>query len=77
MTYQVYAVLGVNSRLEHGEIESDDLTSCSYAMVELRIRNSEMGGYEGNHYEILGLKRISCAIQLSIPDAAGTSPDPA
>jgi len=29
MQYAVYAVLGVNSCSRHGEIESDDLTSCS------------------------------------------------
>jgi hypothetical protein len=29
MLYSVYAVLGVNSSSQHGEIESDDLTSCS------------------------------------------------
>jgi len=46
-------------------------------MVELRTRKREMRGYGGNHHEILGLKRISCASQLTIPDTAGTSPDPA
>jgi len=30
-----------------------------------------------NHHEKLGLKRISCASQFTIPDMAGTSPDPA
>ena len=29
------------------------------------------------HHEKLGLKRISCASQFTIPDMAGTSPDPA
>jgi len=29
MLYLVYAVLGVNSRLWHGEIERDDSTLCS------------------------------------------------
>jgi len=28
----------------------------------------------GNHHGIRGLKRISCASQLIIPDTAGTSP---
>jgi len=28
-----------------------------------------------NHHEKLGLKRISCASQFTIPDTAGTSPD--
>jgi len=37
----------------------------------------EMRGDEGNHDEKLGLKRIVCASQLTIPDTAGTSPDPA
>jgi len=30
-----------------------------------------------NHHEKLGLKRISCASQFTIPDTAGTSPDAA
>jgi len=30
-----------------------------------------------NHHEKLGLKKISCASQFTIPDTAGTSPDPA
>jgi len=30
-----------------------------------------------NHHEKLGLKRISCASRFTIPDAPGTSPDPA
>jgi hypothetical protein len=45
-------------------------------MVELRTRKREMRGYEGNHHEKLGLKRIPCASQLTIPDTAGKSPDP-
>jgi len=43
-------------------------------MVDLRTR---MRGDGGNHHEKLGLKRISCASQFTITDAAGTSPDPA
>jgi len=43
----------------------------------LRTRKREMRGDGGNHHEKLGLKRISCASQLTIPDTAGTSPDPA
>jgi len=46
-------------------------------MVELRTRKREMRGYGGNHHEKLGLKIISCASQFTIPDTAGTSPDPA
>ena len=46
-------------------------------MVELRTRKREMRGYEGNHHKKLGLNRISYASQLSIPDTAGKSPDPA
>jgi len=34
-----------------------------------------MGEYVGNHHEKLGLKRIPCASQFTIPDKAGTSPD--
>ena len=36
-----------------------------------------MRGYEANHHEKLGLKRILCASQLTIPNTTGTSPDPA
>jgi len=46
-------------------------------MVELRTRKREMRGDGGNHHEKLGHKRISCASQLTIPDTAGTWPDPA
>jgi len=41
------------------------------------MRKREMRGDGGNHHEILGLNRISCASQLTIPDTEGTSPDPA
>jgi hypothetical protein len=41
--YSVYAVLSVNSCSWHGEIERDDLTLCSAMMVELWMRNREMG----------------------------------
>jgi len=30
----------------------------------------------GNHHEKLGLVRISCVSQFTIPDTAGTTPDP-
>jgi len=56
-------------------MESDDLTLCSYVMVELRTRKREMRGDGGNHHEKLGLNRILCASQLTIPDRAGTSPN--
>jgi len=46
-------------------------------MVELRTRKREMRGSGTNHDEKLGLKRISCACQFTIPDRSGTSPDPA
>jgi len=36
-----------------------------------------MRGYRGNDQEKLGLNRISCASQLTIPDRAGKIPDPA
>jgi len=35
-----------------------------------------MRGDGGNHHEKLGLKRISCASQFTIPDTAGMSTDP-
>jgi len=75
MQYLVYAVLRVNSRSSHGEIERDDITSCSQVMVELRIRKREMRGDGGNHHEKLGHKRLSCASQLIIHDTGDTSPD--
>jgi len=37
----------------------------------------EMRGDGGSHDEKLGLKRILCASQVTNPDTAGTSPDPA
>ena len=44
-------------------------------MVELRTWKREMRGDGTNHHEKLGLKRISCASQFSIPDMAGRSSD--
>jgi len=46
-------------------------------MVELRKRKREIRGDGGNHHEKLGLRRIWNASQFTIPDMAGTSPDPA
>jgi len=46
-------------------------------MVELSTRKRDIRGDGGNHHEKLGLERISCGSQLTIPDTAGTSPDPA
>jgi hypothetical protein len=46
-------------------------------MVVLSTRKREITGDRGNHHEKLGLERILCASQLTIPDTAGTSPDPA
>jgi len=77
MLYSVYAVLGVNSWSWHGEMERDDLTSCYLVMVELRTTRREMRGDRANHHVKLGLKRISCESQCTIPDMAGTSSDPA
>jgi len=36
-----------------------------------------MRGDGGNHREKRGLQRISCASQFTVPNTAGTSPDPA
>jgi len=44
-------------------------------MVELRTRKRHIRGDGGNHHEKLGLERISCASQVTIPDTAGMSPD--
>jgi hypothetical protein len=46
-------------------------------MVELSTRKREIRGDGGNHHDKLGLKGIRGASQLTIPDTAGTSPDPA
>jgi hypothetical protein len=46
-------------------------------MVELRTKKINMRGYGGNHDEKLGLPKIPCASQFTIPNTAGTSPDPA
>ena len=46
-------------------------------IVELTTRKREIRGCGGNHHEKLGLEKISCASQLTIPDTAGKSPDPA
>jgi hypothetical protein len=45
-------------------------------MVELSTRKREISRDGGNHHEKLGLERISCASQLTMPDTGGTSPDP-
>jgi len=42
-------------------------------MVELWTPKRLMRGDGRNHHEILGLKRISCASQFTIPDSVGTS----
>jgi hypothetical protein len=46
-------------------------------MVELSARKREIGGDGGNDDEKLGLERILCTSQLTIPDMAGTIPEPA
>jgi hypothetical protein len=44
-------------------------------MVEWSTRKREIRGDEGNHHEKLGLERISCGSQLTIPDIARMSAD--
>ena len=44
-------------------------------MVELRTKRREIRGDGANYHEKLGIQRISCASQFTIPDMAGTSPD--
>jgi len=73
--YLLYAVLGVNSWSWHGEIERDDITSCSLVMVELRTREWEMRGDGGNNLDTLGLKRTSCVSQFTIPNTVSMSSD--
>jgi hypothetical protein len=46
-------------------------------MVELTTRKREISGDGGNYRDKVELKRILCARQLTIPDTAVTSPDPA
>jgi hypothetical protein len=45
-------------------------------MVELSTRKREITGDGGNHHEKLEVENILCASQLTIPDTAGTIPDP-
>jgi hypothetical protein len=45
-------------------------------MVEFRTRKGVITGFDGNHHEKPELIRISCGCRLTIPDTAGTSPDP-
>jgi hypothetical protein len=45
-------------------------------MIELGTRKREIRGDGGNDHDKLGLKRISCASQLTIRDAARPSVDP-
>jgi len=40
------------------------------------MRKREMTGDGGNHHEKLGIKRIACASQCTVPDTADTRPDP-
>jgi hypothetical protein len=47
----MYTGLGVNSGPCHGDIESDDLTSCFQVLVELRMRKREMGNEDKNDEE--------------------------
>jgi hypothetical protein len=42
----------------------------------LMTRKRKMRGYGGNYPEKLRLNIISCTSQCTIPDTAGTSPDP-
>jgi len=46
-------------------------------MVDLRTRQRDVRGDGENHHEELGLERVLCASQFTIPNTAGTSPDPA
>jgi hypothetical protein len=45
--------------------------------VEYKKERDQIRGDGGNHDDKQGLERIFCASQLTIPDTAGTSPDPA
>jgi len=45
--------------------------------VELRMRKQEMRAHGTNHHDKLGFDWISCASWFTIPDIAGTSPNPA
>jgi len=44
-------------------------------MVKLRTRKREMRGDRANHHDNLGLKRISCVSQSTMPDMADISSD--
>jgi hypothetical protein len=69
--YSVYAVLGVNSRLWHAEIEKDDLTLCSVMIVELWIRKRDMGDEDANdgqgYEQISEIRCMTCLFRLGTP----------
>ena len=52
----------VNSGSLHGEIDRDDLTSCSYVMVELSTTKRGMRGHGENHHEKLRLGEFNVRV---------------
>jgi hypothetical protein len=77
MQYTVFAVHGVDTSSCHGEIMTDDYTSWSYMMVELRTRKRGMRGDGTNLGEKVNVQSNLYASQFTIPDMAGTNPAPA
>jgi hypothetical protein len=45
-------------------------------MVELRTKKRELRGNGENHHEKLGLQKILCVSELTIPEEVGISSDP-
>jgi len=77
MRYLVYAVLSINLWLWNGEIKRYHWISCSQVMVKWMTRKREMWGEGRNHYKKLELKRHWSVCQISIPNTAVTTSDPA
>jgi hypothetical protein len=65
--YLDYAVLSIETWLQHGGIVQDDVISCAQGKVELRVRKREISEHWGNHHEKLELNIILCTGQLTIP----------
>jgi hypothetical protein len=74
--YLIYAVVSVDRWSVHNEIASDDFTSYSKGMVELRTRMREMPGDRRNHDETLRRRGMLCASQFTISNMARRDSDP-
>jgi len=69
--YLVNAELSVNLSSLNREIKRENITLCSLVMVVWSMGKTEIRGDGGTIHEKLGLKRMSCVIQSSIPSLTG------